>query len=33
MDKDNVWTQVGEHHTPNDAQRQLYEWVVATQLR
>jgi len=30
---DNSWTQVGEHHTPNDAQRQLHEWVVATQLR
>jgi len=33
MGADNVWTQVGEHHTPNDAQRQLYEWVVATQSR
>jgi polyphosphate kinase len=30
---DNSWTQVGEHHTPNDAQRQLFEWVVATQSR
>jgi len=30
---DNSWTQVGEHNTPNDAQRQLHEWVVATQLR
>ena len=30
---DNAWTQVGQHHTPNDAQRQLYEWVVATQSR
>lgn len=30
---DNRWTRVGEHHTPNDAQRQLHEWVVATQLR
>ena len=33
MGADNVWTQIGEHHTPNDAQRQLYEWVVATQSR
>lgn len=30
---DNSWTQVGEHHTPSDAQRQLFEWVVATQSR
>ena len=30
---DNRWSQVGEHHTPNDAQRQLHEWVVATQSR
>ena len=30
---DNTWAQVGEHHTPNDAQRQLFEWVVATQSR
>lgn len=30
---DDVWSQVGEHHTPRDAQRQLYEWVVATQVR
>ena len=30
---DNSWTQVGDHHTPNDAQRQLFEWVVATQSR
>jgi polyphosphate kinase len=30
---DNRWSQVGEHHTANDAQRQLHEWVVATQLR
>ena len=29
----NSWTQVGEHHTPSDAQRQLFEWVVATQSR
>ncbi|MGA1637930.1 MAG: polyphosphate kinase 1 [Ilumatobacteraceae bacterium] len=30
---DDTWSQVGRHHTPNDAQRQLYEWVVATQSR
>jgi len=30
---DDSWTQVGEHHTSNDAQRQLHEWVVATQSR
>jgi len=30
---DNRWSQVGEHHTPHDAQRQLFEWVVATQSR
>ena len=30
---DKSWTQVGDHHTPNDAQRQLFEWVVATQSR
>jgi polyphosphate kinase len=30
---DNRWSQVGEHHTANDAQRQLHEWVVATQSR
>ena len=30
---DNRWSQVGDHHTPNDAQRQLHEWVVATQSR
>jgi polyphosphate kinase len=30
---DDRWTQSGEHHTPNDAQRQLFEWVVATQSR
>ncbi len=24
---DDTWSQVGRHHTPNDAQRQLYEWV------
>ena len=33
LSADNSWTQVGEHHTPNDAQRQLFEWVVATQSR
>ena len=30
---DNTWTQVGDHHGVNDAQRQLHEWVVATQSR
>jgi polyphosphate kinase len=30
---DDRWKQIGEHHTPNDAQRQLFEWVVATQSR
>ena len=33
LSADNSWTQVGDHHTPNDAQRQLFEWVVATQSR
>jgi polyphosphate kinase len=33
LGSDNVWTQVGEHNTPDDAQRQLHEWVVATQSR
>lgn len=33
LSADNSWAQVGEHHTPNDAQRQLFEWVVATQSR
>ena len=33
LGSDNSWTQVGEHHTPSDAQRQLFEWVVATQSR
>lgn len=30
---DDTWVRVGEHHTAADAQRQLYEWVVATQSR
>ena len=30
---DDQWTQIGEHHTPRDAQRQLFEWVVSTQSR
>lgn len=33
LSADNTWARVGEHHTPNDAQRQLFEWVVATQSR
>ncbi|MFM7047456.1 MAG: polyphosphate kinase 1 [Actinomycetota bacterium] len=33
LQPDNTWTRVGEHHTKHDAQRQLHEWVVATQLR
>jgi polyphosphate kinase len=30
---DNTWDLVGEHHAITDAQRQLHEWVVATQSR
>ena len=33
LGSDDVWTQIGDHNTPNDAQRQLHDWVVATQLR
>ena len=33
LQSDNTWLQVGEHHSPRDAQRQLHEWVVATQSR
>ena len=30
---DDTWSQIGEHNSKNDAQRQLHEWVVATQSR
>jgi polyphosphate kinase len=30
---DNTWDLVGEHHALTDAQRQLHDWVVATQSR
>ncbi len=30
---DDTWVRVGEHNTAADSQRQLYEWVVATQSR
>ena len=33
LQSDDTWVQVGEHNTPDDAQRQLHEWVVATQSR
>ena len=33
LQSDNTWTRVGEHDSKRDAQRQLHEWVVATQLR
>lgn len=33
LQPDNTWRQVGMHNTSNDAQRQLHDWVVATQSR
>ena len=33
LQADNSWDLIGKHHTAADAQRQLHEWVVATQSR
>lgn len=30
---DDTWAQVGDHHSPNDAQHRLHDWVVHTQSR